>query len=390
MSPESAASAPDVLSAVQARYRRGAVERVPELCCPVDYDPALLAVLPPEILERDYGCGDPSRFVRRGDVVLDLGSGAGKICFLASQIVGPEGRVIGVDATAEMLALARRHAPSIGQRIGWHNVEFRHGLIQDLRLDRDALARFIEAHPVRSLADLERLRAEERRLAAEEPLVADASVDLVLSNCVLNLVDGRDKARLFAEIHRVLRRGGRCAISDIVSDEDVPADLQRDPELWSGCISGAMREDRFLQAFADAGLYGIEVAARQAEPWAVVDGIEFRSVTVVAQKGKEGPCLEHNEAVIYRGPWKQVVDDDGHVLRRGERMAVCRKTFEILTRDPYGGSIVPVPPLVAIEPADAGPFACTGTRLRTPSETKLGVERADVAPGAACSDGACC
>jgi arsenite methyltransferase len=151
-----------------------------------------------------------------------------------------------------------------------------------------------------------------------------------------------------------------------------------------------MREDRFLQAFADAGLYGIEVAARQAEPWAVVDGIEFRSVTVVARKGKEGPCLEHNEAVIYRGPWKQVVDDDGHVLRRGERMAVCRKTFEILTRDPYGGSIVPVPPLVAIEPADAGPFACTGTRLRTPSETKLGVERADVAPGAACSDGACC
>jgi ubiquinone/menaquinone biosynthesis C-methylase UbiE len=383
-------SAPDVLSAVQARYRKGAVERVPELCCPVDYDPALLAALPPEILERDYGCGDPSRFVRRGDVVLDLGSGAGKICFMASQIVGPEGRVIGIDATPEMLALARHHAPSIGQRIGWQNVEFRHGLIQDLRVDRDALARFLEAHPVRTLADLERLRAEERRLAAESPLVAYGSVDLVLSNCVLNLVDGRDKPRLFAEIHRVLRRGGRCAISDIVSDEDVPEDLQRDPELWSGCISGAMREDRFLQAFAAAGLYGIELAARQTEPWAVVDGIEFRSVTVVARKGKEGPCMEHNEAVLYRGPWKQVVDDDGHVLRRGERTAVCRKTFRILTGEPYGASIVPVPPLVAIEPADAGPFECSGTRLRTPRETKLGVERADVAPGAACPDGSCC
>jgi len=99
-------------------------------------------------------------------------------------------------------------------------------------------------------------------------------------------------------------------ISDIVSDEDVPERLQNDPALWSGCISGAMREDRFLQAFVDAGLYGAQVAAYQTEPWAVVEGIEFRSVTVVAHKGKEGPCLERHQAVVYRGPFKEVVDDD--------------------------------------------------------------------------------
>ena len=268
--------------------------------------------------------------MRSGETVLDLGSGAGKICYLASQLVGSEGRVIGVDATDEMLALARAHSTPIGDRIGWHNVEFRAARSKISSSITNNLASWAARHPVQSPTDLDALRAEQRRLRREQPMIADESVDLVLSNCVLNLVDPEDKPRLFAEIHRVLKRGGRCAISDIVSDEDVPLAMQRDPELWTGCISGALREDRFLSAFADAGLYGIEVAAYQSEPWAVVDGIEFRSMTVVAHKGKEGPCFEHNEAVIYKGPWKQVVDDDGHVLRRGERTAVCRKNL----RDP--------------------------------------------------------
>jgi SAM-dependent methyltransferase len=387
----------DVLDAVRARYAEGARTQVPELCCPVDYDARLLAVLPAEIVERDYGCGDPSRFVRPGETVLDLGSGAGKICFMASQIVGRAGRVIGVDATPDMLALARRYTAEVGERIGWHNVEFRRGRIQDLALDLDALERWVATHPVADLAGVDALRAEKRRLRAEEPLIADGSVDLVLSNCVLNLVDNADKRALFAEIHRVLARGGRCAISDIVSDEDVPARLQADPELWTGCISGALREDRFLQAFADAGLYGVEIAAYQKEPWAVVEGIEFRSLTAVAYKGKEGACREHNDAVIYNGPFAQVTDDDGHAFRRGERTAVCRKTYEILTSGPYADRFTPVPPLVEIAPADARPFACTGNQRRDPRETKHGMVRADVAPGADCcppgdegSGGACC
>lgn len=394
MSHPTPAPAPlDVLAAVRERYARGASARVPELCCPIDYDASLLAVLPEEILARDYGCGDPSRYVRPGDAVLDLGCGAGKVCYLASQLVGREGRVLGVDATPEMLALARQHQASIGERIGWHNVEFRRGHIQDLALDLDELDAWLSAHPVRDAAGWERLRSEEARLRREEPLVADASVDLVLSNCVLNLVAPQDKARLFAEIHRVLRRGGRCAISDIVSDEDVPADLMRDPQLWSGCISGALREDRFVQAFAEAGLYGVEVVARQSEPWAVVRGIEFRSMTVVAWKGKEGPCRDHAEAVVYRGPWREVVDDDGHVLRRGERMAVCRKTFEIYTRPPYADQVDPVPPLVPVCADEAPAFDGPRTGVRDPRETKAGALREDLAPSASsCCEpgGSCC
>jgi SAM-dependent methyltransferase len=368
---------------------------VQDLCCPVDYDTRYLAVLPEEILERDYGCGDPSRFVRPGDTVLDLGSGAGKICYIASQIAGPEGRVIGVDATPDMLALARQWREPLGKRIGWSNVEFKHGFIQDLGLDRDRRAQWLEHHPVTDLAAVEALEREQARLRKEEPMVPDESVDLVLSNCVLNLVAHADKRQLFAEIHRVLRRGGRCAISDIVSDEDVPEALQQDQELWSGCISGAIREDRFLEAFAEAGLYGIEVAARQSEPWAVVNGIEFRSLTVTAWKGKEGACWDHGEAVIYRGPWKEVRDDDDHVFVRGERTAVCRKTYEIMTREPYAAHFDPVEPLLPVGEEDVRPFDCTHDRVRTPAETKRAVLREDVAPGSACApgngaDGACC
>jgi arsenite methyltransferase len=384
-------AAQDVLETVRSRYAEGAAAQVPELCCPVDYDASLLEVLPEEIVARDYGCGDPSRHVRRGDVVLDLGSGAGKICFMASQLAGAEGRVIGVDATPEMLALARRHSRDIGDRIGWHNVEFRHGHIQDLALDRDRLQAWLAEHPVGDLGGLQALRAEESRLRTQEPMVADDSVDLVLSNCVLNLVDNRDKQTLFAEIERVLKRGGRCAISDIVSDEDVPSEMQADPELWSGCISGAMREDRFLEAFAEAGLHGIEIVSYQAEPWAVVNGIEFRSMTVVAWKGKRGSCRDHDQAVIYKGPWSQVTDDDGHVLRRGVRTAVCKKTFELYTRAPYTDGIVPVEPQRAVSEADSRPFDCHEGELRDPSVTKAGAESQDVAPGACCdpAEGCC-
>src|SRR5258708_4171676 len=138
----------DVERGVNERYGQAANGREPELCCPVEYDPKLLDVIPAEINERDYGCGDPSAFVREGDVVLDLGSGAGKICYIAAQIVGPDGRVIGVDANDEMFALARKYRQSIGERIGYHNVEFRKGRIKDLRLDSQPVDSYLAQNPL--------------------------------------------------------------------------------------------------------------------------------------------------------------------------------------------------------------------------------------------------
>src|SRR5213592_1279449 len=124
---------------VRQRYAAGAKDRTQKLCCPVDYNSGYLKVVPQEVIERDYGCGDPSRYLREGEVVVDLGSGTGKICFIAAQIVGPRGKVIGIDMTDEMLEVARRNAPIAAERIGYTNVEFRKGRIQDLALDLELL-----------------------------------------------------------------------------------------------------------------------------------------------------------------------------------------------------------------------------------------------------------
>ncbi len=163
----------DVERAVSERYSHGAVRREAKLCCPVDYDQQYLEVIPEEILLKDYGCGDPSRYLRDGETVLDLGSGTGKICFIASQIVGPEGKVIGVDMNTDMLALARRYQREVGDRIGWHNVEFKRGRIQDLALDLDALGSWLGEHRVDDASALHVLEGEQVRLRKEEPLIAD-------------------------------------------------------------------------------------------------------------------------------------------------------------------------------------------------------------------------
>jgi SAM-dependent methyltransferase len=381
----------DVERAVQERYSRAACASERALCCPVTYDPRYLEAIPKEILDRDFGCGDPTPYVRPGDTVLDLGSGAGKLCFIAAQIAGPKGKVIGLDANPEMLALARKHQPAVAARLGYSNVVFHRARIQDLRLSLDEVDAYLAAHPVRSAAQLAELESFAERLRASAPLILDESVDLILSNCVLNLVRDSDKEKLFGEMHRVLRRGGRVAISDIVSDEDVPAAMKRDPRLWSGCVAGAFREDRFLAAFERAGFYGIELAKYDQKPWQTFHGIEFRSVTVTARKGKEGPCLERRQAVLYKGPWKEVRDDDGHTLQRGRRMAVCDKTYRILTAPPYGEEIIPVPPRHPVPLSKARGFACDGDALRDPRETKGKRYRRTVAPArAACGPEGCC
>src|SRR5262245_50693361 len=377
----------DTDAVVRERYSAAAKTREAALCCPVDYDARYLAALPPEVIERDYGCGDPSRHVEPGDVVLDLGSGSGKICFIAAQVAGKEGRVIGVDVNREMLALAREAAPRVAANVGYSNVEFRRARIQDLALDLDAVDAWLAEHPVGSSEDLARLEAEQERLRREAPLVPDASVDLVVSNCVLNLVPEQDKRALIGEIFRVLAVGGRVAVSDIVSDEPVPKHLKNDTELWSGCISGAFQELELLRELEAAGFHGIALSEWKAEPFAVIEGIEFRSVTVTARKGKQGPCWEGNQAVIYVGPWRRVEDDDGHVLERGVRTAVCEKTFGLLTSEPYADHTFAVEPRTPVAAEERAGFDCGRTAPRDPRETKGRAYRETRAP---CSDGGCC
>jgi len=378
-------------ASVAKRYSAAAQSQEQALCCPVQYRREYLDAIPREILDRDYGCGDPTPYVHEGETVLDLGSGGGKVCYILSQVVGPEGRVIGVDCNREMIALARRYREEVAGRIGFANVEFRYGLIQDLALDLEQLAEETRGLKIKTPQDWLDLRQAEQRLRHQSPMISDNSVDCVVSNCVLNLVRPEDRRQLFSEVFRVLKLGGRAAISDIVADEDVPEHLQNNPELWSGCISGAFREDRFLKTFEEAGFYGIEIVARQSEPWRTVEGIELRSMTVIARKGKQGPCWERNQAVIYRGPFKRVEDDDDHVYYRGQRMAVCDKTFRLLGKEPYAGQFELVEPLEPVPLETATRFDCSRPKHRHPRETKGQEYDATTEARGTCTDsGNCC
>ncbi len=172
--------------------------------------------------ELGLSCGNPLAFahVCEGDVVLDLGSGAGKDVFLAAQQVGPQGKAIGVDFTPEMLALARKNAERFRQVTGLDNVEFREGHIENLPVNDD-------------------------------------SVDVVISNCVINL--SPDKPRVFREAFRVLKGGGRLIVSDIVLHRELPPSSRGDAGLYVACISGAMRREEYLRAIREAGFGPVEI-----------------------------------------------------------------------------------------------------------------------------------
>jgi arsenite methyltransferase len=367
----------DVESTVAERYSEGAQERQEALCCPVDYDSGLLAMLPQEIIERDYGCGDPSRYVQPGDVVLDLGSGGGKICYMAAQLTGAGGQVIGVDMNDDMLALARKYQPEMAARLGGDRVRFVKGYIQDLALDIDALGQYLAANPVRQHADYSALRSWEQRQRRQAPLIPDASVDLVISNCVLNLVADSEKPQLVREIFRVLKPGGRIAISDIVSDRGVPQAMKQDPDLWSGCISGAFEASEFAHVFAAAGFSGVCYDKWDPQPWQVIADISFRSVTLTAVKPASSAETAGNKTVMYRGPFAAVIDENGRRFDRGSHATVSASTRQLLLNTAYGNAFIDLSNDTAAEPATS----CCG-------DTKT-VQIAEPG-GQATSHGGCC
>lgn len=358
----------NVENAVLERYSEGAQKRVEALCCPVDYDQNLLALLPKEIIERDYGCGDPSAYVKNNDIVLDLGSGSGKICYMAAQLIGDSGRVIGIDMNDDMLGLARQYQTEIAEKLGQDRVIFHKGQIQDLALDVAAMEAWLEKNPVTdaaSLTALENWKQEQRR---KQPLIKDNSVDLVISNCVLNLVSDTEKKQMVEEIFRVVKPGGRIAISDIISDEPVPPHLKEDKELWSGCISGAFEELEMLKVFKKAGFHAVTYDKWSSEPWQTLEGIEFRSVTITAIKSNNTERLDKGHAVIYRGPFSYCQDDQGHEYPRGERMAVCERTYNMLTTDDsYKDHFIGIPPGTEKPPV---PWCTLSGTRRPASESK--------------------
>jgi arsenite methyltransferase len=209
-------------------------------CCGPDpitsglYEAGETAVLPQEAVNASLGCGNPTALaeLKEGEIVLDLGSGGGIDVLLSARRVGPAGKAYGLDMTDEMLALARENQA----KSGLTNVEFLKGEIEQIPLP-------------------------------------DNSVDVIVSNCVINL--SADKQQVLKEAYRVLKPGGRFAVSDVVVRGDMPADVRRSVELWVGCVAGAMEEQEYIQKLERAGFESIGV-----EPWRVYETGE------VAAEGK--------------------------------------------------------------------------------------------------------
>lgn len=302
---------------VREYYGAAAEEPKPDLCCPTKYAEQAIDHIPQEVLDRFYGCGSPitSARLRPGETVVDLGSGAGIDVFIAAKLVGPAGRALGVDMTDEMLRVANANRPRVAEALGYDVVEFRKGYLEDLPIDSSA-------------------------------------VDLVTSNCVVNL--SPDKPRVFEEIWRVLKDHGRFLISDIVSDEPVPPHLKVNPELWGECLVGALTQEEFLARLERAGFYGLQILSKTY--WKDVEGYSFYSVTVRGYKlEKTAGCVFQGHRAVYLGPGKALVDEEGHLFPRNEPYEVCTDTVAKLSRPPYDGMFA------ILEPgAERVGYACCG------------------------------
>ncbi|HEY6925391.1 MAG TPA: class I SAM-dependent methyltransferase [Steroidobacteraceae bacterium] len=239
----------------------------------------------------------------------------------------------------------------------------------NLKLDVSQMIERWEATPPTSYTAAMQLIQQGNQAADSAPLVSDQSISTVYCSGLADCVDDARRMDMLREVYRVLRKGGvlRCSVE--LHDE-------LDGE-------GLLAERRFTSALESVGFYGIRIVERSDLPVSVSDGREVRAYVVDAFRGKDGPCWDCGQSVIYRGPWRKVVDDDGHEFERDVRAAVCEKTFRIMTSAPYAGEMVPVEPYVAIPLSKAKPFDCS-SMVRTPSETK------GIVPSACDPSGGCC
>lgn len=289
-------------SIVREFYGAAAEKPQPALCCPVRPSEEDLKHIPKDVVDRFYGCGSPVQdaAIAVGETTLDLGSGAGIDVFISAKYVGETGRALGVDMTDAMLAVATENRPIVARNLGYDVVEFRKG--------------FLERVPVE-----------------------DRTVDVVTSNCVVNL--SPDKRAVFGEIWRVLKDHGRLVLADIVVDQPVPHHLRVNPQLWGECLTGALTEEELLAELERAGFHGIEILKKSF--WQKVESYTFSSVTLRGFKfEKKAGCVYLGHRAVYQGPFSSVTDEEGHHFARNEAVEVCTDTAAKLTHAPYSSAFV--------------------------------------------------
>ncbi|WP_316348850.1 DUF5714 domain-containing protein [Desulfuromonas acetoxidans] len=266
----------DSRSVVKDFYSEAVGDKNEDILNPVCYEPAMIDHIPPAYRFRGYGCGSPvlDAEIQGGETILDLGCGSGVECFLAARLTGHKGQVIGVDMLDPMLDLARKGAVGVAENLGYDNLDFRKGYLEQLPVESD-------------------------------------SIDLILSNCVLNL--SADKRLLFNEIFRVLKPGGRLVVADVVCEKEPDAAIRNDEVLRGECIAGALTQKDLVGLLNESGFEG--VMCNKRVPYRRVQDHSFFSLTFSARKPEQDQALVR---VMYPGPFPSIRLPDGRILVPGQ------------------------------------------------------------------------
>ncbi|MCZ6766746.1 MAG: methyltransferase domain-containing protein [bacterium] len=321
-----------------------------DACCTTEVIPAhhreIISQIDDEILTKFYGCGSPIPLALDGCVVVDLGCGTGRDAYLASKLVGPEGRVIGVDMTDEQLDVANRHIGNQMNRFGFlrSNVEFRKGYIEDLR----------------------------------DVGIEDNSVDVIISNCVINL--SPDKEAVFSEIFRVLKPGGELYFSDVFTGRRVPDSVRKDPVLYGECLGGAMYIEDFRRLLCDLGKSDFRVVSKSRinledpEIEAKAGMVDFYSITIRAFKldTLEDICEDYGQTAVYQGTIQESPHafalDDHHKFIAGKPTLVCGNTASMIQDTRFGRHF----DVRGDRLTHYGPFDCSPAAGRSDENEDLG------------------
>lgn len=274
---------------VREFYGRAALAANEDIVNPLAPEQKKADFIPGKSRKHSYGCGSPVTDAApgEGETLVDLGSGSGTECFMAAAKVGKGGRVYGIDMTDEMLELARESELEVGAHLGYRNVEFRKGFLEQIPLD-------------------------------------DGIADVVISNCVINL--SPDKRMTYQEIFRVLKPGGRLVVSDIVTDSAIPAAIRNNVRYRGECLGGAMQQEELVAMMEGAGFSAIRFIKRF--PYRQIGDMEFFSLTYEAVR----PHDEDDEevAVVYRGPFGAVHTESGILLVKGRRTSIPASEVNLL------------------------------------------------------------
>lgn len=280
----------DSRSQVGAYYADAAGDKRLEILNPVHYDEQMMEHIPAAYRFRGYGCGSPmlDADLKAGEKVVDLGCGSGVECFIAARLVGKNGKVTGIDMLQPMLKLAQQGAAEVCQHLGYDNLDFKHGFLEQLPL-------------------------------------ADNQQDLVVSNCVLNL--SADKRSTFSEIFRVLVPGGRLVAADVVCETEPDATILNDDTLRGECISGALTQKDLLGILEESGFGTIKILKRI--PYRVVHGHAFFSLTFTASKPAE-QVTQADVSIFYPGPAAGLLTPGGQWLRPGQTSFITQHDADVL------------------------------------------------------------